>query len=95
MNDDLPSFEQFSDEIDEEMRAFAQYMMTRAVVDGGPTAKRYMIILATLSRGMSLVQFMLEQEGLSKSDIDLALIAMKATNEQIREGFEQLKRDMR
>ena len=95
MSDDLPSFEQFSKEIDEEMEAFAEYMMRRAIVDGGPTPKRYMIILVTLSRGMSLVQYMLEQEGLSKAEIDLALMAMKATNEHIREGFDQLKRDMR
>ena len=95
MNDDIPSFEQFSKEIDEEMRAFAKYMMTRAVAGGPLSAKRYMIILASLSRGMSMVEYMLEQEGIRKSDIQLALMAMKATDEEIREGFEELQRDMR
>ena len=44
-----------------------------------------MIILASLNRGMSMVEYMLEQEGLRKSDIQLALMAMKATDEEIPE----------
>jgi hypothetical protein len=91
---DIPSFEEFSNEIDDEMRAFARYMMTRAVT-GKLSAKRYMIILVSLSRGMSMLQYMLEQEGLKKSDIELALMAMKATDEEIRESLDQFKRDMR
>ena len=95
MNDDLPSFEQFSKEIDDEMRAFAKYMMTRAVASGPLSAKRYIIILASLSRGVSMIQYMLEQEGLSKAQIDLALLAMKATDQEIRDGLDQFNRDMR
>ena len=89
MNDDLPSFEQFSKEIDEEMRAFAKYMMTRAVA-GKLSAKRYIIILASLSRGISMLEYMLEQEGIRKSDIELALMAMKATDHR----DERSQRDM-
>jgi hypothetical protein len=94
-NDDLPSFEQFSKEIDDEMDAFAKYMMSRAVAGGPLSPKRYIIILASLSRGISMLEYLLEDEGINKTDIKLALMAMKATDYEIREELEQLKRDMR
>jgi predicted outer membrane protein len=87
------SFAQFSKKIDEEMKLFASYMMTRAMANEDSLAEHYMIMLTTLTRGVSLVEMMLEEEGLSKTEIETAKLAMDRSNNKVREGYEQLKRD--
>ena len=62
-----PNFASFSKKINEEMKLFANYMMTRALANGGELAEHYMIMLTTLTRGVSLLELMLEEEGLARN----------------------------
>ena len=78
--------------MDDEMKVFAKYMMSRALASGkGLNITRYMIILCTLSRGTSLLQYMLEQEGLTKAEIDTAMLAMKGADDEIRQEFDEFR----
>ena len=90
-----PNFATFSKKIDEEMKLFANYMMTRALANDGELAEHYMIMLTTLTRGVSLLELMLEEEGLSKHHIELALSAMKHTNDKLRVEYERINRQSR
>ena len=88
-----PNFADFSKKIDEEMKLFASYMMTRALANGGSLAEHYMIMLTTLTRGVSLLELMLEEEGLSKKHIEIAKLAMKHTNDKVRLEYERINRE--
>ena len=95
MSVDFSDFHKFSKEIDNEMKIFARYMMSRAVANGeGPSPRRYMVMLSALSRGMALLEFMLEEEGMRREEIDIALMAMKGTDQAVRASIELLKREM-
>ena len=92
---DYLNFSIFAKELDEEMRTFAKYMTGRATATAeGPSVRRYMVMLTALSRGMALLEYMLEEEGMSKAAIGAALGAMKNSNERTRQELEGLKRDM-
>ena len=90
-----PTFEDFSKQVDDEMKVFAKYLMNRALVSGidGLNITRYMAILASLSRGTSLLHFVLEEEGLTKKDIEIAMLAMKESDNEIRNDFEEFKQE--
>ena len=88
-----PNFAEFSKKINEEMKLFASYMMTRALANEGELAEHYMIMLTTLTRGVSLLELMLEEEDLSKKHIEMAKVAMKHTNDKVRVEYERINQE--
>ena len=93
MNMDLPPFQQFSDEMDAEKMLMASYLLKRAVANGGPSIKQYMIMLSAFSRGIHFLKCMLEEEGMTKRDLDAAIEVIAQVDEHAREDYEKFKQE--